>query len=60
MLLFWSMTAVIGVKINSFYIGYSLFLILFVVPAILHYDVPRKVLSKALPILEQLDQSMKY
>lgn len=60
MLLFWSMTAVIGVKIKGFYIGYSLFWILFVVPAILHYDIPRKVLSKALPILEQLDQSMKY
>jgi hypothetical protein len=60
MLFFWSMTAVIGVKITGFYIGYSLFWILFVVPAILHYDIPRKVLSKALPILEQLDQSMKY
>ena len=36
------------------------FWIMFVVPAILHYDIPRKILSKAMPILEQLDHSMKY
>lgn len=60
MLLFWSLTAIVGIKIRGFYLGYIFFWIMFVVPAILHYDIPRKILSKAMPILEQLDHSMKY
>lgn len=58
--MFWSALTVIGVKIKGFYLVYFLFWVIFFVPAILHYDLPRKLLSKALPLLEQLDHSMKY
>lgn len=37
-----------------------MFWVVFLVPAIIHYEVPKKILNKALPLLEQLDQSMKY
>lgn len=29
-------------------------------PAVVHFDIPKKVLSRLLPLLEQLDHSMKY
>jgi hypothetical protein len=54
------MAAVIGIKIRGFYLSYFLFWVIFFVPALLHYDIPRKLLNKALPLLEQLDHSMKY
>ena len=57
---FWSMMAIIGTKIQGYLLVYIFFLILFLVPAIVHLDIPRKLLRKALPLLEQLDQSMKY
>jgi hypothetical protein len=60
MLLFWSLTAIIGVKIKGIYLIYLVFWVIFVIPAVIHYDIPRKILSKAMPILEQLDHSMKY
>lgn len=60
MLTFWSMTAIIGTKIQGFYLSYSLFWIIFFVPAIIHFDIPRKLLRRILPLLEQLDHSMKY
>ena len=37
-----------------------MFWVVFLVPAIIHYEIPKKILNKALPLLEQLDQSMKY
>lgn len=60
MLTFWSMTAIIGAKIHGYYLSYIVFWIIFVVPAIVHFDMPRKLLSRFLPLLEQLDHSMKY
>ena len=60
MFAFWSTLAVIGAKIRGFYLSYMVFWFLFFVPAILHYNLPRKLLNKALPFLEQLDHSMKY
>lgn len=60
MLLFWSTTAIIGIKIKGLHLALIVYWFMFIVPAIIHYDIPRKVLSKAMPILEQLDQSMKY
>lgn len=60
MLIFWSMTAIIGTRIQGFYLSYIVFWIIFTVPAVVHFDIPKKILSRALPLLEQLDQSMKY
>jgi len=60
MFIFWSMTAIIGAKIQGFYLSYILFWMVFFIPAIIHFDIPRKLLSRALPLLEQLDHSMKY
>lgn len=60
MLLFWSMTTVIGIKVKGAILSYILFWIVFFIPAILHYDVPKRLLRKALPLLQQLDHSMKY
>jgi len=57
---FWSATAVIGIKIRGFYLSYFMFWVIFLIPAIIHYEIPKKLLNKALPFLEQLDQSMKY
>jgi hypothetical protein len=54
------MAGVIGFKIKGFYLSYVLFWIVFFVPAIIHYDFLRKLLRKAMPLLEQLDHSMKY
>ena len=54
------MAGVIGFKIKGFYLSYVLFWIVFFVPAIIHYDILRKLLRKAMPLLEQLDHSMKY
>lgn len=54
------MLTVIGIKIKGLYLSYMLFWIVFFVPAILHYELPKKLLHKALPLLQQLDQSMKY
>ena len=54
------MTAIIGSKIRGFYLIYLVFWIIFVVPAIIHFDMPKKLLSRVLPLLEQLDHSMKY
>jgi hypothetical protein len=54
------MAGVIGFKIKGFYLSYVLFWIVFFVPAIIHYDLLRKLLRKAMPLLEQLDHSMKY
>lgn len=51
---------IIGIKIKGLYLSYLLFWIVFFVPAVLHYELPKKLLRKALPLLEQLDQSMKY
>lgn len=56
----WSMGGVIGYKIKGFYLSYALFWIVFFVPAIIHYDLMRKLIRKAMPLLEQLDHSMKY
>lgn len=60
MFIFWSGTAIIGSKIQGLYLTYIFFWIIFFVPPIIHYDIPKKVLSRALPLLEQLDHSMKY
>lgn len=60
MFTFWSMTAIIGTKIQGSLLLYICFWILFFVPAIIHFDIPRKLLCRALPLLEQLDHSMKY
>ena len=60
MLLFWILLAVFGMKVEGFYISYAIFWILFLVPGILHYNIPRMILNKASPILEQLDRSMEY
>ncbi len=60
MLTFWSMTAIIGANIRGFYLVYLFFWLIFIVPAIVHFDIPKKLLSRALPLLEQLDHSMKY
>jgi hypothetical protein len=60
MLLFWSMTTIVGIKIKGIYLSYCLFWIVFFVPAIIHYELPKKLLRKMLPLLEQLDHSMKY
>lgn len=51
---------IIGIKIKGFYLAYFTFWILFFIPAIIHYNVPSKLLSKAVPVLEQLDRSMEY
>jgi len=58
--LFWSMLAVIGCKIRGLYLSYAMFWLVFFLPPILHYELPKKALRKCLPLLEQLDQSMKY
>lgn len=60
MFIFWSMTAIIGTKIQGSLLLYICFWILFFVPAVIHFDIPRKLLCRFLPLLEQLDQSMKY
>ena len=60
MLTFWSCLAVLGAKVRGFILSYMVFWFLFFVPAIIHYNLPRKLLSKAVPFLEQLDHSMKY
>ena len=60
MLVFWVACLVVGVKIKGFYLTYLFFWIIFSFPAIIYYEVPWKILSRALPILEQLDHSMKY
>ena len=54
------MCAVLGTKVRGFFLSYLIFWFLFFVPAILHYNIPRKILNKAIPFLEQLDHSMKY
>ncbi len=60
MLSFWSTTAIIGTRIRGFYLVYLIFWLIFIIPAIVHFDIPKKLLSRALPLLEQLDHSMKY
>lgn len=60
MLTFWTLMTILGVKVRGFFLSYLLFWFLFFVPAILHYNLARKLLNKALPFLEQLDHSMKY
>jgi hypothetical protein len=60
MFTFWSVCAVVGAKVRGFFLSYLIFWFLFFVPAILHYNIPRKLLNKAIPFLEQLDHSMKY
>jgi hypothetical protein len=54
------MLAVIGCKIRGLYLSYAVFWLVFFLPPILHYELPKKALRKCLPLLEQLDQSMKY
>ena len=51
---------VVGIKIKGIYLSYMLFWIVFFVPAIIHYDLVRILIRKMLPLLEQLDHSMKY
>jgi hypothetical protein len=53
-------TAMLGIKVRGVYLTYSMFWIIFFVPAIIHYDMARKLLRRCVPLLEQLDQSMKY
>lgn len=60
MLTLWSMLAIIGTNVRGFYLCYILFWAVFFVPAVVHFDIPKKVLSRLLPLLEQLDHSMKY
>jgi hypothetical protein len=60
MLTFWILLAVFGMKVKGFYISYAIFWVLFFVPGVLHYNIPRMILNKATPILEQLDRSMEY
>lgn len=50
----------IGCKIRGLYLSYAMFWLVFFLPPILHYELPKKALRKCLPLLEQLDQSMKY
>lgn len=54
------MLTVVGIKIKGLYLSYALFWLVFFLPPILHYDLPKKALHKCLPLLEQLDHSMKY
>lgn len=58
--LFWSMLGVVGVKIRGMYLSYALFWLVFFLPPVLHYELPKRLLHKCLPLLEQLDHSMKY
>jgi|LakMenEpi03Aug12_release.lakeMendotaPanAssembly.Ray.scaffolds.fasta_scaffold4291693_1 hypothetical protein len=60
MLIFWVLMGIFGMKVEGFYILYAIFWILFLVPGILHYNIPRIILNKASPILEQLDRGMAY
>lgn len=50
--------AVIGVKINGFYVSYLTMLILFTLPAVVYHKLIPKLLQRLAPVLEQLDQSM--
>ena len=60
MLIFWSICCALGVKVRGFYLSYLFFWMIFSVPAIIYYELAWKLVSRALPILEQLDRSMKY
>jgi hypothetical protein len=60
MLVFWNLTLIVGFNVKGFYLVYILFWLVFFVPAIIHFDIPRKLLQRVLPLLEQLDHSMKY
>lgn len=51
---------VIGTRVKGIYLSYMIFWIVFFVPAIIHYDLIKIAIRKALPLLEQLDHSMKY
>lgn len=51
MLLFWSMLVVVGVKIRGLYLSYAMFWLVFFLPPVLHYDLPKKALQKCLPLL---------
>ena len=50
--------AVLGVKINGFYVSYLIMLTLFTLPAIVYHKLLPKLLQRLAPVLEQLDQSM--
>ncbi|UJR36967.1 hypothetical protein I4U23_029675 [Adineta vaga] len=52
--------AVIGVKINGFYVSYLTMLILFTLPAVVYHKLVSKLLQRLAPFIEQLDQSMEY
>ncbi|CAF1199504.1 unnamed protein product [Adineta ricciae] len=52
--------AVIGVKINGFYVSYITMLILFTLPAVVYHKLIPKLLRRLAPVIEQLDQSMQY
>jgi len=60
MSVFFTIAAAIGIKVKGFYLMYLLFWIVFFIPAIIHYDMPRRLLNRLVPILYQLDRSMKY
>lgn len=50
--------AVIGVKINGFYVSYLTMLVLFTLPAVVYHKLIPKLLKRLAPVIEQLDQSM--
>lgn len=60
MLTFWSVLLVISIKIKGSHLAYILFWIIFFLPAIIHYELAKKMLFKLLPLLQQLDHSMQY
>ena len=50
--------AVVGLRINGYYISYFIMLVLFTLPAIVYHKLIPKLLQRLRPFLEQLDQSM--
>ena len=50
--------AFIGVKINGLWVSYLTMLILFTLPAVFYHKLIPKLLQRAGPVLQQLDESM--
>lgn len=50
--------AILGMKVNGYYISYVIMLVLFTLPAIVYHQLIPKLLQRLAPFLEQLDRSM--
>lgn len=50
--------AIVGMKINGYYISYLIMLTLFTLPAIVYHKLIPKFLKRIAPVLEQFDRSM--